>query len=909
MNGDDTFPNHYMDQQEMYAALPGSASDLTDLDLRRFFKDASFGVPRDDVGRIYRPHDDVTVVRDKSFGVAHIYGHTRYATIFGEGYTTAEDRLFQMDVLRHAGRGRLSELVGIGPAENLDRSQVADSPYTETDLQAQVADLRASGPDGVTVADDLRAYADGVNAFIALTARDPSKLPGEYADLRVAPDPWTPQDTVAIASLVGGIFGRGGGRELTNACRVDALAATLGSESAAHSVFDDLHFADDPGSPTTSSDPSPYLARPASVAAVDRYPAVNCSSLRATSDAVKPARHLTARSVDVDHTEHADDAMSSTAQVTEALGGLAGPHYASNAVLVAGEHTDTKRPIAVFGPQVGYSAPELVTEKDVHGPGIDARGVAFIGLDAYVQLGRGDTYAWSATSSGADNVDQVVLRLCEPGGGAPTIDSMGYEHDGKCVPIQSWDHTIDQPATSSARAALRTWRVERAPDYGPVSYRGTLEDGTPIAIATHRSTYGAELRSAIGFKELNDPRFMAGGYKAFREATGEHIDYTFNWFYIDTDDIGYQHSCRCPVRDPRIDPYFPTWGTGEYDWQGFLGPDDQPHAVNPDSGYLVSWNNRPAPGFGASDADFSYGPVHRSLLLSRPIEDRIAADGDGEQGPLTRADVVGVMRGAATVDLRGAEVLPLLLEVMGDVPDGTSRRVVDLHRRLAAWARSGAHRLDADGDGNYDDGVAPAVMDSWWPLVVGAIFGEAGHPFETLEVPIDDPPTSHGGSAFASGAYGQVVRDLTTTLGTAAAPAAGGAPSFSRSYCGSGDRDACAAALWKSLQDAATSLETEFGTSTVASWTRKVTDDEIRYQSIFAPVPPLDWQNRPTFQQVVQLETERATGDAGGRPTTGIKRKRGSEPVGWIVAGSAAFILACWVTVVRYRRRHAYPHG
>ena len=61
--------------------------------------------------------------------------------------------------------------------------------------------------------------------------------------------------------------------------------------------------------------------------------------------------------------------------------------------------------------------PQLLVEKDVHGPGIDARGVAFAGTDLYVQLGRGRDYAWSATSAGADNVDQFVLRLCEPGGG------------------------------------------------------------------------------------------------------------------------------------------------------------------------------------------------------------------------------------------------------------------------------------------------------------------------------------------------------------------------------------------------------------------------------------------------------------------------------------------------------------
>ena len=92
----------------------------------------------------------------------------------------------------------------------------------------------------------------------------------------------------------------------------------------------------------------------------------------------------------------------------------------SNAILVGRVKTETGAPIAVFGPQTSYYIPQLLVEKDVHGPGIDARGVAFAGTDIYVQLGRGRDYSWSATSASADNVDQFVLKLCEPGGGTPT---------------------------------------------------------------------------------------------------------------------------------------------------------------------------------------------------------------------------------------------------------------------------------------------------------------------------------------------------------------------------------------------------------------------------------------------------------------------------------------------------------
>src|SRR5205085_3861073 len=187
----------------------------------------------------------------------------------------------------------------------------------------------------------------------------------------------------------------------------------------------------------------------------------------------------------------------------------------------------------------------------------DARGVAFAGTDLYVELGRGRNYAWSATSAGGDNVDQFVLRLCEPGGGPATIQSMGYLRSGICEPIETYQHVqITKPSAGGLPGGpqlVYSWRVERTVHYGPLVARGALTDGTPIAVATLRSTYRNELGSAIGFSEINDPDFMAGGFPAFQQAMGRDVDYTFNWFYIDCAHLGYQHSCLCPNRAQRVD--------------------------------------------------------------------------------------------------------------------------------------------------------------------------------------------------------------------------------------------------------------------------------------------------------------------------------------------------------------------
>ena len=77
-------------------------------------------------------------MRDKSFGVPHIYGTTRAGTMFGAGYAAAQDRLFFIDVLRHLGRAQLSSFIGGAPANRaMDAEQWTLAPYTEADYQRQ----------------------------------------------------------------------------------------------------------------------------------------------------------------------------------------------------------------------------------------------------------------------------------------------------------------------------------------------------------------------------------------------------------------------------------------------------------------------------------------------------------------------------------------------------------------------------------------------------------------------------------------------------------------------------------------------------------------------------------------------------------------------------------------------------
>ena len=224
-------PAHFDDQQPLYTNLMYADPTLTDAQVSNYYKDATFGVPAGTEGSVESPIAGLTIVRDLQYAVPHVYGATRAETMFGAGYAAAEDRLFLMDVLRHTARAELSSFIG-GSRSNraMDETQWSVAPYTEQDLQSQV-DMapRLYGAPGAQLISDVRAFVAGINAEIA--ALTPLSTPGEYTAIFKTPRPWTVTDVIAEASLIGGIFGKGGGNELGSAQALQALEQRFGARS------------------------------------------------------------------------------------------------------------------------------------------------------------------------------------------------------------------------------------------------------------------------------------------------------------------------------------------------------------------------------------------------------------------------------------------------------------------------------------------------------------------------------------------------------------------------------------------------------------------------------------------------------------------------------------------------------
>ena len=112
---------------------------------------------------------------------------------------------------------------------------------------------------------------------------------------------------------------------------------------------------------------------------------------------------------------------------------------ASNFLVVSPDRSATGNTLATMGPQLGYYYPEIVQQMDLHGPGINAQGAAVPGLAMYILIGRTKNYAWCLTSAGQDVRDVYAERLCEPGGGTPTIASRHYRYQGRCIPFGTFD--------------------------------------------------------------------------------------------------------------------------------------------------------------------------------------------------------------------------------------------------------------------------------------------------------------------------------------------------------------------------------------------------------------------------------------------------------------------------------------
>ena len=127
---------------------------------------------------------DITITRD-SFGIPHVKAESEHDAFFGQGFATAQDRLWHMDYDRARAYGRWAEFIGADGVDHdlmMRRFQIRAS--VERDWESLSEEARAM----------FEAYTSGVNAFMESS----SSMPVEYALIGAEPEPWDPLDCLAV---------------------------------------------------------------------------------------------------------------------------------------------------------------------------------------------------------------------------------------------------------------------------------------------------------------------------------------------------------------------------------------------------------------------------------------------------------------------------------------------------------------------------------------------------------------------------------------------------------------------------------------------------------------------------------------------------------------------------------------
>lgn len=806
---------HYSDQLPVYASLADKAGRLKPSDLTKYWHTMQFGP--DTTTATEQPGTGVTIYRD-SLGIPHVYGDSLDHASFGLGWATAEDRLFEMDVFRHAAEGTLASFLGAGKHNAyLKRDEdTRQQGYTAHEVKNMFDDFdNKFGKIGKTVQNGLQAYSDGVNAYIDSLTQHPDQCPVEYdaASTDQCPGmvtPWTPEDTLYIAILQLRVFGETAGGELTNAAFYQSLVKHDGKKLGTK-IYNDFMFQNDSSSPTT-------VPRSDGNFHTQNLGKVDMKSVAIPDDAKKIATRT-------------NKAAALDQRTLASLGFVTGKPE-SNAILISKQLSATGHPLELGAPQVGYSNPGFFMDIDVHAPGVDFRGPAVPGTSALIPLGRGSDYAWTLTTGYSDAVDTRVELLCDPKGKKVTEDSDFYMYKGKCKKMESRTETIDvgvTPVSSNQQPSSKDETIYRTV-HGPVFARGRVH-GKPVAFAKQRMFWKKEVDSIPSFYEWNTSSHTV---KAFQKAA-HGFTMSFNSFYANPKDIGYFHVGTYPVRAKGVSPSLPTWGTGKWEWRGRRAFRLQPHIVDPKTGWVANWNSKPAAGWDSYDAP-KWGSEQRVRLIDDDIRS-LTKNG----GKVTLTDLANIVRDIATRDVRGVYLGPKMIRLAKSTRAAQKGNAGTALQVVGKWISHGARRVNRDHNDTEDNGEALAIFDRWYFDTIHRVFDdELGKDAYKFAAPLTDYSPADGSSFYFG--FNNYLDDVFS------------GHRMSLDYCddqATPKTESCADDVTAALKEALAELAKKQGDD-MSKWTTPA--ENIVFQEFGAgSVDDIPWQNRGTHNQLVEV--------------------------------------------------------
>jgi penicillin amidase len=562
--------------------------------------------------------EQAMVVRDV-FWVPHIFAPSNRSLFAAYGYTVAEDRLWQLELNRRAARGRLAEILGPSavPADRVARIV----GYTDDELDAQFARLSPEEQD------IFFGYRDGINRYLdEVVFKDLiHKLPYEFHVLGFMPAHWEARDSVAFSAFMTRRFGEIGGRELINQGVLTELVERYGS-SVGLGIFNDLRWINDPQAPVT-------------------IPPQDARSPNGRTGGAQP-RQLSQL---LGSSERWPDTGEMAAQeIWQRLGVVT--KLGSYAWAIRPEKSARGSAMLYGGPQMGYSAPEVLHEVQLTGgAGFNVMGMAFAGAPA-VLIGRNEHLAWTSTTATGDNVDTYIETLCGVN---------QYRFKTACIPMESRLETIQvRGADPVPVTVLRT-------------VHGPVVAATKTSVATQkRAHWQREIESFRAFMNFG----LAQNLSQFAAAIPQIVT-SHNFLYADRlGNIAYWQAGQVPVRPAGSDPRLPLSGDGSAEWPGGNRP--IPTSINPAQGFLANWNNKPQVDYPNSDGQI-LGKQFRLLDL----QDALAS------APISFEDMENIPKDIARFGSLGREARylePYLLRAVAKIPPShpLSRQAIQI---LEEW--------------------------------------------------------------------------------------------------------------------------------------------------------------------------------------------------------------------------------
>jgi penicillin amidase len=497
----------------------------------------------------------VEVLRD-AHGVPHLRASSLQDLFFAQGYVTAQDRLWQMDLSRRLAEGELSEVFGERTLRlDLENRTLGFRQVSQRALAELSPEARAP----------LTAYANGVNAFIA-SHRD--RLPLEFRLLNYQPRPWGESDSLGVAlNLV---------KTLNTTWRTDLMRERIGAKlgpDLSADLFPDRSPLDEPVA-ELSATPGRMPKETASLS-FRGVPQARDDEESRTSVTFR-ARFLASlgmtEDVQLGMTREVDDP---TLAALLSSGDESNPGLGSNNWVVSGARTQSGKPLLANDPHLDHSVPSVWYMIHLTAPGLNVIGVSLPGLPLVI-IGHNEKIAWGMTNTGPDVQDLYAESFDS---GAPNR----YLHNGAWVDAEVRDEVVKVRGKRDYRFTVKVTR------HGPIVSESCGRDLALRWTALERHALSALFNavSKIG---------LAQNWELFTAALRDYTGPMQNFVYADRDgNIGYYAAAWVPIRKQGTGAVPMPGSTDDYEWTGYIPFEDLPHSYNPSSGMIATANGRVVP--------------------------------------------------------------------------------------------------------------------------------------------------------------------------------------------------------------------------------------------------------------------------------------------------------------------------